>query len=477
MREKDGGRINRQYDRLLIAAPSSGSGKTLITCGLLEILKRRGMRPVACKCGPDYIDPMFHRYVLGIPGRNLDGFFVSAEEIRNSLFSAMDREQADIAVLEGVMGYYDGLGGISLKASSWDIASATGTPAVLILNCRGVSLSAAAMASGFCRFVENSGIRGIILNRISSMYYSRLAPAIEERAGIPVLGFLPESEEYRIESRHLGLFIPEEINALRERIGKLADQMEKTVNVEGLLRLSHSSEDVCLGKNSESAEKRVPERAESGKRLRIGVARDEAFCFYYQENLELLERLGGTAVYFSPLRDRELPDGLDGLILGGGYPENYGKELAENISMRESVRQAAASGLPFLAECGGFLYLHRNLEGSDGQMYPVAGVYPFDAFRTGKLGRFGYVTLTSSERPVIRGHEFHYWESENPGSDWYAEKPSPDGGKKRGWYCMHDSGSQIGGFPHLYYPSCPEFLERWLSCCREYREERREHEG
>lgn len=477
-REKNG-----RYGRLLIGAPASGTGKTLITCGLLECFRRRGMNPMAFKCGPDYIDPMFHRYVLGIPGRNLDTFFLSKRAVRESLFSAMDREKAGIAVLEGVMGYYDGIGGTSLSASTWEVGAATETPAVLVLNCRGISLSAAAVAAGFCRFVENSGIRGLILNRVSPMYYARIAPAIEERTGLPVLGYLPESEDYRIESRHLGLFIPEEVEALRERIGRLADQMEKTVDMDGFIRLSRQApppEKTEERRECGGKEERLPgsKRTEKpGRRLRIGVARDEAFCFYYQENLELLENMGGTPVYFSPLRDRKLPENLDGLILGGGYPENYGRELSENGSMRESVGNAAAKGLPFLAECGGFLYLHRTLEGSDGERYPMAGVYALDAFRTGKLGRFGYVTLCPPSGPAIRGHEFHYWESSDPGEDWYAEKPSPDGKKGRGWRCMHDTGAQIGGFPHLYYASCPEFLTKWLSCCRAYREEREKNEG
>ncbi|WP_337496595.1 precorrin-6A reductase, partial [Clostridium sp.] len=207
------------FPRIMLAAPKSGSGKTLLTCGLLEVLRRRGLNPIACKCGPDYIDPMFHRYVLGIPGRNLDSFFLPAEGVRKVLVDAVREEQAGIAVLEGVMGYYDGLGGTETSASSWEIAEITDTPAILVLDCKGASLSAAAIASGFLHFREKSHIAGVILNRVSSMYYERLAAAVEEASGLPVLGYLPESEEYRMESRHLGLFLPGEIDRLRERIG------------------------------------------------------------------------------------------------------------------------------------------------------------------------------------------------------------------------------------------------------------------
>ena len=460
------------FPRIMLAAPKSGSGKTLLTCGLLEVLRRRGLNPIACKCGPDYIDPMFHRYVLGIPGRNLDSFFMPAEGVRKVLVDAVREEQAGIAVLEGVMGYYDGLGGTETSASSWEIAGITDTPAILVLDCKGASLSAAAMASGFLHFREKSHIAGVILNRVSSMYYERLAAAVEEASGLPVLGYLPESEEYRMESRHLGLFLPGEIDRLRERIGRLADQMEKSIAVEQVLEVAGMLPLRIENKEKEKAENESMEAESIAKfpacqeqkvtsRVRIGVARDEAFCFYYQENFRLLEQMGAELVYFSPLRDKKIPDRVDGLLFGGGYPENYARELAKNAAMRESIRRSIAAGMPFLAECGGFLYLHRTLEGSDGKHWEMAGVYPFDAYRTNRLRRFGYVRLLTSSGQEIHGHEFHYWESEDPGTDWEAVKPTGN----RSWRCIHEKGGQIGGFPHLYYASCPDFLRKWLDVC------------
>ena len=460
------------FPRIMLAAPKSGSGKTLLTCGLLEILRRRGLNPIACKCGPDYIDPMFHRYVLGIPGRNLDSFFLPAEGVRKVLMDAVREEQAGIAVLEGVMGYYDGLGGTETSASSWEIAEITDTPAILVLDCKGASLSAAAMASGFLHFRKKSHIAGVILNRVSSMYYERLAAAVEEASGLPVLGYLPESEEYRMESRHLGLFLPGEIDRLRERIGRLADQMEKSIAVDRVLEVAGMLPLRIENKEKEKAENESMEAESIAKfpacqeqkvtsRVRIGVARDEAFCFYYQENFRLLEQMGAELVYFSPLRDKKIPDGVNGLLFGGGYPENYARELAGNAAMRESVRQSIAAGMPYLAECGGFLYLHRTLEGSDGKHWEMAGVYPFDAYRTNRLRRFGYVRLLTPSGQEIHGHEFHYWESEDPGTDWEAVKPTGN----RSWRCIHEKGAQIGGFPHLYYASCPEFLRGWLDVC------------
>ena len=460
------------FPRIMLAAPKSGSGKTLLTCGLLEVLRRRGLNPIACKCGPDYIDPMFHRYVLGIPGRNLDSFFMPAEGVRKVLVDAVREEQAGIAVLEGVMGYYDGLGGTETSASSWEIAEITDTPAILVLDCKGASLSAAAMASGFLHFRKNSHIAGVILNRVSSMYYERLAAAVEEASGLPVLGYLPQSEEYRMESRHLGLFLPGEIDRLRERIGRLADQMEKSIAVERVLEVAGMLPLRIENKEKEKAENESMEAESIAKfpacqeqkvtsRVRIGVARDEAFCFYYQENFRLLEQMGVELVYFSPLRDKKIPDRVDGLLFGGGYPENYARELAKNAAMRESIRRSIAAGMPFLAECGGFLYLHRTLEGSDGKHWEMAGVYPFDAYRTNRLRRFGYVRLLTSSGQEIHGHEFHYWESEDPGTDWEAVKPTGN----RSWRCIHEKGGQIGGFPHLYYASCPDFLRKWLDVC------------
>lgn len=460
------------FPRIMLAAPKSGSGKTLLTCGLLEVLRRRGLNPIACKCGPDYIDPMFHRYVLGIPGRNLDSFFLPTEGVRKVLVDAVREEQAGIAVLEGVMGYYDGLGGTETSASSWEIAEITDTPAILVLDCKGASLSAAAMASGFLHFRKKSHIAGVILNRVSSMYYERLAAAVEEASGLPVLGYLPESEEYHMESRHLGLFLPGEIDRLRERIGRLADQMEKSIAVERVLEVAGMLPLRIENKEKEKAENESMEAESIAKfpacqeqkvtsRVRIGVARDEAFCFYYQENFRLLEQMGAELVYFSPLRDKKIPDRVDGLLFGGGYPENYARELAKNAAMRESIRRSIAAGMPFLAECGGFLYLHRTLEGSDGKHWEMAGVYPFDAYRTNRLRRFGYVRLLTSSGQEIHGHEFHYWESEDPGTDWEAVKPTGN----RSWRCIHEKGGQIGGFPHLYYASCPGFLRKWLDVC------------
>ena len=387
---------------------------------------------------------------------NLDSFFMEEEALKANFIRSMERCGADIAVIEGVMGYYDGVGGTGTQASAYDISRITRTPVILVVDGKGASLSLAATVKGFAELRRDSRIEGVILNRTSPAVCKRLKERIEEESGIPVLGCLPDSPEYRFESRHLGLMLPEEIKSLRERIEKLAEQMEQTVNIGRILAIADTAGTVAGKKPVASQTTPVPGRA------RIGIARDEAFCFYYHENLELLKEQGAELVSFSPIHDKKLPEGLDGLILGGGYPENYARELSGNHDMLAAVRGAWEAGMPVLAECGGFLYLHETLEGSDGCEYKMAGIYKQKAFNKGRLGRFGYISLTGPDGMKIKGHEFHYWESSDPGKDWLAEKPASD----RSWRCIHQDGPRVCGFPHLYYRSEPDFTDRWLEQCR-----------
>lgn len=462
---------------ILFAAASSGCGKTTITCGALRAWQRKGLKIKAWKCGPDYIDPMFHKQVLGIPGGNLDSFFLSKEALK----AQYQQKNAgfDLTVTEGVMGYYDGLGGISTQASTYEVAQAVDVPVILILDGKGASLSLAAMLRGFLQYQKDSHIVGVILNRTSPMIGARLKPVLEAE-GVKYLGCVPVSKEIQFDSRHLGLVMPEEVPQIQKQLDEIADLLEESVDLDGILELARSyaekvenNADAGLAK-CQTSQVAMETRAagsftESRNPLRIAVARDEAFCFYYQENMEILESLGVELIPFSPIRDHGLPESISGVILGGGYPENYAKALSENTSMLASIRQAWEAKMPFLAECGGFLYLHRELEGSDGIFYPLAGVIPDKAWKTNRLGRFGYITLTPDHPDVcltgeIKGHEFHYWESGDCGTCWTAKKPLSD----RSWSCVHSEQGQIAGFPHLYYPSAPEFAERWLETCRKW---------
>lgn len=440
--------------RILVAAASSGSGKTVLTMGLLALLKKRGHHCVSFKCGPDYIDPMFHQYVLKIPGCNLDSFFLEKEQICD-LF-CRKTEGADFAVIEGVMGYYDGVAGNSVKASTYEIACITDTPVILVLDGKKSSLSLAAQLHGFMTYQQDSHIAGVILNRTSPVMLERLRPSLE-KLGVRCLGAVPECSEAELESRHLGLTIPSEQQALRGKIDLLAEKLEHCLDVEAIER---------LGMTARSA--RLQNRENKGSQVsrpctrRMAVAADEAFCFYYQENFDFLKEQGWELVMFSPLHDQHLPVQLDCILLGGGYPEVYAKELSENQSMICDIREAAKQGVRIMAECGGFLYLHNNLESVDGVSYPMAGLIPADGFRTERLSRFGYIALSVNTEAgctsAIRAHEFHYWDSSAPGTDCRAEKP----GTSRSWACMYVTNTMLAGFPHLYYLSNPEWIKRFL---------------
>lgn len=445
--------------RIMLAAPASGSGKTLITCGILKALVNRGYRTASFKCGPDYIDPMFHTRVIGTRSGNLDTFFTEPE-ITRYLFGKAARE-AEISVVEGVMGYYDGLAGISTKASSSDVAGTLGIPVVFIVNCRGLSISVLPLLKGFLEFEEPRNIQGVILNQVSESMYPDMKRLIEEHLPLKVLGYVPRVPELVLESRHLGLVLPGEIEELQKKLNELAKLLEKTLDIDAFMAMAAAAPELKY------EAPHIPLLKEAGK-VSVAVAEDEAFCFTYRDNLELLEEMGARLVSFSPLHDKELPKGIQGLILSGGYPELHGEALSKNTSMLTSVYQAVTGGLPCIAECGGFLYLHKTLEGADGKVYPMAGVLEANAYRRDKLSRFGYVTLKAlsdqmllKKENEIRGHEFHYWESESCGSSMRAKKPL----RKRSWECVHGSGTLYAGFPHLFFYSNPSAAWDFLQKC------------
>ena len=500
---------------ILLAAPASGSGKTAAACALMSAFKGRGLTVRACKCGPDYIDPMFHRVVLGVDSRNLDLFFSGGEELRAGYADHVSG--ADLAVTEGVMGYYDGMSMDSDAASSYDVSRTLGLPVILVLPCGGASLSLSAVAKGMVEYRPDSRIRGILLNRVSGMLYPRLKSMLERELRkmgheIPVVGYMPEDEAFSFESRHLGLVTPQELDSVKEQTRRAGELLAQTVDLDLILGIAE--EEAATGAEEEKepygekwealkesggeGKTRTEGGKSSGTEIRIGVARDRAFCFYYKENMELLEKMGCSLIPFSPLSDPELPGELDGLILGGGYPELYARQLSENRGMRESVWEAVRLGMPCLAECGGFMYLHEEMEDGEGNAYPMAGVIPGRTFPAGKLVRFGYINVSAADegdpasdgkdarlngpqvqtkepqaqgqwylRPgeSIRGHEFHYWDSTHSGHGCEAVKP--DG--RRRWKCIHAEGNLFAGYPHLYLPSLPVFAERFVKRCAERR--------
>lgn len=491
--------------RIMIAAVSSGSGKTLITCGMLAALKRKGISLASFKCGPDYIDPMFHKTVLELPSRNLDSFFAEPELLRSVL--AEGAKGAELAVTEGVMGYYDGAGFHSTAASSYEVARQTGTPVLLVINARGMSLSAVAAIKGFMDFRADSNIQGVIFNNISRAAFDGLKPAAEEILGIRVCGYVPHVADCQLESRHLGLVTPQELQDIRSRLDRMADVLEDTLDLELIQAIAGEApelEDVpetgaesVLAAAAVSGTESVPAAAAvsgaesipaaiavsrakgvpaaGGQKIRIAVAMDEAFCFYYEDNLDLLKSLGAELVPFSPIRDRRLPKDCAGLLLGGGYPELYLESLSKNTEMLSAVKEAVENGMPCIAECGGFLYLHERMEDMNRKEYPAAGVIHGTGLYTGKLGRFGYIDVELQRDQMFggkgmrcRGHEFHYYDSTENGQAAIAKKPM----RKRSWECMHGTDNLEAGFPHLYYKSNPVFAENFLKKCKDYKRDK-----
>ncbi len=427
--------------RIMISAQSSGAGKTTVTCGLLQALANRGLKLASFKCGPDYIDPMFHSKVIGAKSRNLDPFFVDGDMIRY-LF-ARNAEGVDISVIEGAMGFYDGSDFTKPDNSSCDVSLRTKTPVILIVNGAGSSLSAIAVLKGFLDFSENL-IKGVIFNRMSQKVFESLAPVVKELGIIPI-GYIPKMKDVVLESRHLGLVMPGEIDDIRERLNKVAVMLEETLDIDAIIELSKTAPEI-------DAEGPVIPKFD---KVRIGLADDDAFCFTYEDNIEMLQRMGAEIVRFSPLKDKAIPD-VDALILSGGYPELHAKGLSDNRSMRDSIRDAIAGGMPCIAECGGFMYLHDRMEGDDGVMYDMCGAIKGETKNMHKLTRFGYVRLTPKDDSLgtVRGHEFHHWDSDNCGTDWTAENK-----RNTKYQCIHDDGRIIAGYPHLYYYSNPKIAE------------------
>ena len=443
--------MRKAAPRLLIAGTGSGCGKTTVVCAILQALKNRGYDVASYKCGPDYIDPMFHSEIIGAPGTNIDLYF-AGEALAKSLFL---KHAAELNIIEGVMGYYDGMAMDSTAASAYHVARVLDAPAILVVNVRGMALSAAAVVKGYMELRRPSSIAGVILNNASPMGYPGIRDAIEQECGVKVYGYLPKCPECALESRHLGLVTAQEVKNLRQKMQLLAAQAEKGVDLDGLIQLMRAQEPIEAEEIS----------ARKIGRARIAVARDRAFCFYYRDNLELLEEMGAELVPFSPISDEKLPD-CDGLILGGGYPELYLKQLSGNKSMRKSVKRAIENGLPTIAECGGFMYLTEKIGD-----FPMAGAIPTRCFNTGKLSRFGYAEISAGSESMlfeagdtIRAHEFHYWDAGAPGDALLAQKTSG-----RQWMCGYAGESIYAGYPHLYLYSNPRAAERFIKKCIERR--------
>ncbi len=443
--------------RFMISAPGSGSGKTTIVCGLLKALMEKGLTVAAFKSGPDYIDPMFHSRVIGAKSRNLDLFMLGQDTARYLV--AKNARQADVAVFEGAMGFYDGMGKTT-EASAYDLACTCDVPVVLVVNGKGAALSIAATIKGFKDFRKDSHVVGVILNNVKPMTYLFYKDIIEKEAGVKLLGYFPVMEGCNFESRHLGLVTAEEIGDLQQIVTKLAAQAAKSIDLDALLELAAQAAPLAYNEVS----------LEPVGRVRIAVAQDKAFCFYYQDALDLLAELGAELVPFSPMADAHLPEGISGLVLGGGYPELYAAQLAANKTLLQEVRIAISGGLPCFAECGGFMYLlERYREGDN--VYSWVGALEGESAMTQKLTRFGYVHLTAQNDNVlcrtggvINGHEFHYSDSTNNGTSFIAAKASGRGS----WECATATPTLYAGYPHIHLWGNVDFARSFVQHCAAY---------
>jgi cobyrinic acid a,c-diamide synthase len=453
---------------LVVAAPMSGSGKTTVALGLMAAFRRRGLKVAPFKTGPDFIDPGHHARVTGMPGRNLDGWMTSRETCRE-IFARAARD-ADIAVVEGAMGLFDGADAKTGAGSTAEMAKWLGLPVLLVADARSMARSFAALVSGFVRFDPALTFCGVAANRVGSARHLALVrESMESVPGARFLGGIPRDAAVGVPERHLGLVTAED-HSMEGAADALADLVEAHLDLDALLD--------SLPRVSITGEAR-PEPPMPD--VRVGVAKDNAFCFYYEDNLDALRENGCGLVFFSPVRDKALPDGIHGLYLGGGYPELHARALAENVSMRRALLDACRAGMPVLAECGGFMALCQSLTDMEGQVFPMAGCFPFAARMEGRLQSLGYrearFTADTPLGPagtVARGHEFHYsrlvsGEGEAPGEILPVFGTSDREGGERdcpGWLL----GNTLGSYLHLCFRSNPALAAAFAAACRRHRD-------
>lgn len=440
--------------RFIIGGTNSGCGKTTVTCAVLQAFVNRKMRVASFKCGPDYIDPMFHEKIIGTSAFNLDSFFCDDNTLKYLLCE--NGGDADISVIEGVMGFYDGANG---RGSAYSVSEITETPSVIVIDCKGMSDSIGAVMKGFLEYKKPNNIVGFIFNRLPEKLVSK-AESLCLELETEFFGFMPVND-ISFESRHLGLVTADEISDLKEKMHRLGELAEKNIRLDKLLKYAEKA----LPKFT------FPSLPEISGRPVIAVAKDSAFCFIYADNISLLKKLGCEIEYFSPMYDGKIPENADGLILSGGYPELYAEKLAANKAMLENIREKILSGLPTIAECGGFMYLHKIMEDKDGNEHELVGVVDGKVCKTPKLRRFGYVKMTAETDNMLckkgdsfPAHEFHYWDSTNCGEAFTAEKT--DG---RSWQCVHANESLYAGFPHIYFYSNIQTAENFARKCAEYK--------
>lgn len=447
--------------RIVIAATQSGSGKTTIVTGLLAALRQKGLSVQSFKIGPDYIDPGYHELASGRPGHNLDSWLLPAGRMKDIFIRSA--VSADVAVIEGVMGLYDGgRGGISSTA---EVAKLLKAPVLLVIDAKSMGASAAAIAMGFRDYDSEVELAGILLNRLGSDTHETMVTEAVEKVGIPVFGAVHREDGLKMPERHLGL-LPVGENEERQVVDRIGKAVASQVKLDEILRLAQSAVPLDLN----SVEKERP----AGDAVKIAVARDEAFSFYYPESLRVLEDFGGELLEFSPLHDDVLPE-ADGLILGGGFPEMFAEALQRNESMRRSIKAAADKGMPVYGECGGFMYLMEGLRDFSGREYAMTGVLPGVAKMNEKLQMVGYVTAELRENTILgrkgtqfRGHEFHF--SSECGGEEACPRAFTFTRLRNGaaYPAGFVKGNVVGSYLHLHFAGCPDAAEHFVEACRNY---------
>jgi cobyrinic acid a,c-diamide synthase len=450
----------------MIGGAASGVGKTTIAAGLMAALARRGLTVQPYKVGPDYIDPSYHAMAAGRPSRNLDAWMLREATILE-LF-ARSSEGADIALIEGVMGLFDGLSGLDEAGSTAQMAKLLKAPVLLVLDVSRTARSAAAMALGYSRLDPGVRVAGIVLNRVGGLRHRDwTTEAIEGLTGLPVLGALPERADLALPERHLGLIPATEGQSLDTVLERLVPAIEGHLDLDRLIGMADRAEAVQVAPGS-LFEIDAPVRP-----VRIAVAQDEAFSFYYADSLDLLAAAGAELVRFSPIHDASLPSGARGLYVGGGFPELFGDRLAENGSMRRDILERARDGMPIYGECGGLMYLSEAIIDFDGRSFPMVGAVPGRAvMERGRL-RIGYVEVEPLGENILavpgtrlRGHEFHCarWDAAGPATAAYRIL-NPNGGSEG-----YQRGNLLATFVHLHLAAEPRLAGRFVASCARHPE-------
>jgi len=454
--------------RIVIAGTHSGAGKTTLTTGVLRALYNRGLKVQPFKSGPDYIDPAFHSFVTNRTSRNLDVWMLG-EETTRALY-AKNAEDADISVVEGVMGLYDGLGTEKDMGSTAHLSKVLNAPVILVVDGGGMSASAAAIVTGYVKYDESVQIAGVILNNMhGERHYELLKEAIERDTGVSCVGYLNKNSSISLKSRHLGLIPSFEVEALSEKLNEVADMVTETVDLDKILEIAGQAKTltpITLDIKPVIFSETV-----------IAVAKDNAFNFYYQDSLDLLEAYGAKLVYFSPMHDKELPENTSGIILGGGFPEVFGKTLEDNFEMRNAIKSAIENDMPVYAECGGLMYLCKDIKDLNDVTYEMCDVFPYHSEMTKRLQRFGYVevevaedTPISQQKETFRAHEFHRSTVEHgdDGQFAYEVTKARPGYTHLNWACGHRYKNCIAAYAHVHFYTNTELAKNFVIQCSLY---------